>query len=305
MNPILVLAGVAGLLAPAQVTTRPAAPTEPAIRVLLITGCDVLAHNWRETTPALRKHLEDTGRFEVVVSEEPLVLESSALGQYDVVLINYYNHERPGLTAKARDNLASFVRSGRGLVCFHFSTRAFGDWPGYRDLVGRIWTDGSGHGPRGPFEVKVVDREHPITAGMKDFKADDELYAKLVGDAPIHVLVEAKSEWSGRVEPLAWTLDYGRGRVFSFVLGHDVRAIENGDFARLLTRGTEWAAKGAVAPEKKSGAPSKTDAPKKSAEAKPADGPKQADTEKPADMPRQAAVRQEADALASSAGASE
>ena len=37
----------------------------------------------------------------------------------------------------------------------------------------------SGHGPRGVFAAKIADEKHPITAGLKDFQADDELYAKL------------------------------------------------------------------------------------------------------------------------------
>ena len=48
-------------------------------RLLLITGHDVPAHDWRATTAFPRKLLETDGRFQVVVSEEPAVLESQAL----------------------------------------------------------------------------------------------------------------------------------------------------------------------------------------------------------------------------------
>ncbi|MBN1489620.1 MAG: ThuA domain-containing protein [Phycisphaerae bacterium] len=215
------------------------AEAKPA-RVLLITGCDVKAHDWRATSPVLREQLEETGKFEVVVSEEPLVLESSALADYDIILINYFNWNRPGITPKAQKNIIDFVKSGKGFVSFHFSCRAFGDWPEWRNLIGRVWVDGSGHGPRGKFKVTVADKDHFITTGLTDFEADDELYAKLVGDTPIHVLVEAKSDWSGRTEPLAWTLDYGKGRVFNIVLGHDVKALRTPEFKSLFTRGTDW-----------------------------------------------------------------
>jgi len=242
MNPFALLLCLATAFTPAQVATRPAGPAKA--RVLIITGRDVAAHNWRETTPVLREHLEKSGQFEVAVSEEPLVLESSALDRYDVILLNYYNYKWPTLTDRAKENLLAFVRGGKGLVSFHFSVRAFEEWPEYRNLIGRVWiADHSGHGPRGPFRSKTVDRDHFITQGTGDFDADDELYAKLVGDRPIHVLVEAYSDWSGRTEPLAWTLDYGKGRVFNIVFGHDARACRNPDFARLLVRGTQWAAR--------------------------------------------------------------
>jgi len=223
---------------PAQATTQPS--EAPKTRVLIVTGRDVPAHNWREVTPVLREHLEKSGKFEVLVSEEPLVFESSALESYGLILLNYYNWQRPSITPKAKENLLAFVRGGKGLVSFHFSVKAFEDWPEYRNLIGRIWTTGSGHGPRGKFAVKVLAKDHFITEGTSDFEADDELYAKLVGDAPINVLIEAYSDWSKRTEPLAWTLNYGKGRVFNFVLGHDVAACRNPDFARLLVRGTQW-----------------------------------------------------------------
>jgi type 1 glutamine amidotransferase len=134
------------------------------------------------------------------------------------------------------------VASGKGLVSFHFSCRAFGDWPEFAKMIGRIWVGGqSGHGPRGQFEVKVRDGDHFITEGTSDFKADDELYAKLVGDEKIHVLIEAHSDWSGKTEPLAWTLDFEKGRVFNIVLGHDVKACKDPNFGRLLQRGVLWA----------------------------------------------------------------
>lgn len=235
---------VVGLAAPAR-TQEPGAEKKP-IRLLLITGRDVAAHDWRKTTPVLREHLEKSGRFEVVVSEEPLVLESSALDGYDAILLNYFNWQRPTLSDKAKQNLLGFVKGGKGLTVFHFSVRAFEEWTEYRNLVGRVWVTGSGHGPRGPFKVNVKDKGHAITRGMSDFEADDELYAKLVGDAKINVLIAAESDWSNAVEPLAWTLDYGKGRVFTTVLGHDAKACEDANFGRLLVRGTEWAARGEV-----------------------------------------------------------
>lgn len=43
---------------------------------------------------------------------------------------------------------------------------------------------------------------------------------------------------------MAWTLRYGKGRVFILPLGHDVRARENEGFKELLARGCRWSAGG-------------------------------------------------------------
>lgn len=220
-------------------------------RVLIITGNDVPAHDWRATTPVTRAILEGAGLFEVFVSEEPSVLETSAISKYDVVVLNYRNPAAEKLSDAARENLISFVKSGKGLVAVHFAISAWGDWPEFQKLVGRTWVGkkeakeglASGHGPRGVFKVTLKTKDHPILKGLSDFETDDELYARLAGNTPIEVLATAHSaDFSKRDEPMAWTLRYGEGRVHVNVLGHDARARENPSFKKLLVQGCAWAA---------------------------------------------------------------
>jgi hypothetical protein len=63
-----IAAVVVGLVLPGQAQDKPA--EKKLARLLIVTGRDVPAHNWREVTPVLREHLEKTGDVEVVVSEE-------------------------------------------------------------------------------------------------------------------------------------------------------------------------------------------------------------------------------------------
>ena len=86
------------------------------------------------------------------------------------------------------------------------------------------------------------DKASPITKGIADFTQDDELYSKLQGDAPIHVLVQADSDWSKKTEPLAFTLSYGSGRVFHHTFGHDPKALSTPEVKALIVQGTTWAA---------------------------------------------------------------
>jgi type 1 glutamine amidotransferase len=53
-------------------------------------------------------------------------------------------------------------------------------------------------------------------------------------------------EGPGAAEPMLWTVDYGKGRVFVTAMGHDTEAMKNVGFAVTLQRGTEWAASGKV-----------------------------------------------------------
>jgi type 1 glutamine amidotransferase len=225
-----------------------AAEAPKKINVLLITGDDVGAHKWREVSEATRAALVAGGNFEVKVCEDTGILESAAaLKRYEVIYLSMYNAKTPTLTDSAKANLLEFVKGGKGFVVTHLSSASFKEWDEFAALCGRIWVMGkSGHGPRGVFAAKVVDAAHPITQGLKDFEADDELYAKLQGTAPIQVLLSADSDWSKQTEPLAFVLPYGQGRVFHHTFGHDGKAIGNAAVQRLILRGTEWAATGKV-----------------------------------------------------------
>ena len=230
--------------------TATAAEGPKKISVLLIAGDDLApAHNWRKISEATRDVLINSGRFDVRVCEDPMILESKkALDRYDVIVFTMFNSTLPTISDEAKANLLEFVTGGKGFYVQHLASKSFKEWEGFGKLCGRKWIAGiSGHGPRKVFEAKITDTDHPITKGMKNFKVSDELYAKLQGDSPINVLVTGDSEWSKKTEPLLFTLQYGRGRVVHNAFGHDTKAINNADVQRLIARGVEWAATGSVA----------------------------------------------------------
>jgi len=243
---ILVLTAlvVLGFSVAANAAERPA-----KIRVLLLSGDDVSAHPWREISETTREILAAAGKFDVKVCEDPLILESAtALKDYDMIVMTIYSQRRPVLPGQAQENLLSFVKGGKGFFVQHLASASFPKWEEFGKLCGRKWVMGtSGHGPRGVFAVKVVDKENPITKGLDNFQTDDELYSKLQGAGEIHVLVEADSDWSKKTEPLLFTLPYGKGRVVHNAFGHDRKALMNPSVQKIIARGVEWAATGQVA----------------------------------------------------------
>jgi type 1 glutamine amidotransferase len=222
-----------------------AADTSAKARILLITGDDVSpAHDWLSCAAATREVLEESGRFDVdVVGGAEVLANEANLKNVNVIYFMMYNARTPTLSDKGKENLLNFVKGGKGLVVTHLSSASFKEWPEFKALCGRTWVMGtSGHGPRGVFKVVVVDKASPITKGVDDFNQDDELYARLQGDVPIHVLLQAESDWSKKTEPLAFTLDYGKGRVFHHTFGHDAKAINTPEVKKLIVQGTAWAA---------------------------------------------------------------
>ena len=242
------LVALVGLAFLPLASVSPAADAPQKIKVLIVTGDDVAVHPWHEVSQTVRETLLAVGKFDVRVCEDPGIFESAtALKAYDVVFLQFYNATLPTLSDAAKQNLLDYVKGGKGLCISHLSSAAFKEWDEFHKLCGRYWVMGqSGHGPRGVFKATIADKDSPITKGLTDFETDDELYAKLQGDASIHVLVTAASDWSKAVEPLAFTLEYGKGRVFHEAFGHDGKAVKTPNVSKLIQRGTEWAATGKV-----------------------------------------------------------
>lgn len=215
-------------------------------KVLVISGDDVKAHNWRETTPCTKDILDKAGKFDTTVVEGLTVLNSKdELAKYDVIYFMLYNSKKVELSDDAKANFLNFVKDGKGLVVTHLASASFQKWEDWGKMCGRYWQMGkSGHGPGGEFECKVIVKDHPITKGLEDFKTSDELYAKLLGEEKINVLVTADSAWSKKTEPMVWTLDYGKGRVACHTFGHDKKAFESTGVQKVIVTTTQWAATG-------------------------------------------------------------
>lgn len=234
--------------------TLGASAEEKPIRLLIVTGNDYPGHKWQETTPVVRAILSQKPYFDVHVSEDVEILATSPEQRYDAIVLHYCNWESPMPGPAARDGLARFVSSGKGLVALHFSCGAFREWPNYQTLawpefekiVGRVWDTDKTHDPYQKFQVTVANKEHPITKGLQDFETEDELYFCLKGESKIDVLLTAHSTVTQKDEPMGFTLNYGSGRVFHTPLGHDVKSFQSPGVAQLLQRACEWAATGNV-----------------------------------------------------------
>src|SRR5512140_2519979 len=102
------------LLALLTLATNCALAAGPKIQALILSGRS--NHDWRTTTPQLKKLLEHTGRFDVRVNEEAASCSAESLAAYAVLVIDYHG---PRWTPACEKAIEDFVRGGKGLVSVH------------------------------------------------------------------------------------------------------------------------------------------------------------------------------------------
>jgi type 1 glutamine amidotransferase len=221
-------------------------------RVLLVTGQS--NHDWQTTAPLIQGALESSAGCVVDVALDPAVLTAQALQPYDVIVMHWTNYPAPervwGDTAE--EALLWFAESGRGIVFVHAAAACFPGWEPYEALKSAAWADGmTGHGAIHRFPVRFVQPVHPLVSGMEPFATTDELWHGVDIEPGAQVVAEAfsspESGGTGRWEPVALVTEYGAGRAFTLLLGHDAAAMGAPGFQRLLARGVQWAASGVVA----------------------------------------------------------
>jgi sugar phosphate isomerase/epimerase/type 1 glutamine amidotransferase len=186
---------------------------------------------------------ETTGAFTATVSRDPAVFNRENLGQFDAVCLN--NTVGNLFTDPVlRRNLIEFVLGGGGLLGIHGATVAFTDfpqgaretWPEFGRMLG---ARGAAHLAQDErVSVKLDSPAHPLNrpfAGhgfehASEFFRVREPYSR----DRVHVLFSidtARTELPARgtrpgVErddqdyALAWTRNYGRGRVVYCTIGH-------------------------------------------------------------------------------------
>ncbi len=240
-------------------STEPAIFDERPIRVLMFAGNEAHAwHNWKKTTPAIKKLLEQDRRIKVDISNDIEDLSKKSLNDYQVIVQNYTNwHDATPLSNASRTAFMNYLQNGGGLVLIHFANGAFhfslpkaekSDWPEYRKIVRRVWNHHgtgdakSGHDAFGNFEVQITDDAHPLTHNLKNFPVTDELYFRQDGTEPVEPLISANSKVTQKQEPLAWTYHYGKGRIFQTLLGHSEKTYDSFEACEILRRATAWAA---------------------------------------------------------------
>lgn len=221
------------------------------VKVLLLSGGARQHHGYRDQALVLARGLEDTGRYEVTICEDGSILTSPGMAKYDVLIVHVDRRDPEfKFTEEQQNALLGFVHSGKGYVSIHGADNAAPDWlPEWREMLGGVFSHiglPDSKTKKGEFLVKIARKDHPVTKDLGDFMLKDELYYHLQMKRPIEPLAVVEVE--GQTWPVAWVLDYGKGRVFHTVFGHrdfgpdKHEPLTTPEFMKLVVQGTDFVA---------------------------------------------------------------
>jgi type 1 glutamine amidotransferase len=167
---------------------------------------------------------------------------------YDVVVL--YDMMQT-ITDSQKEQFKSLIDKGVGLVVLHHAIGSYPEWTEYERIIGGRYTEPDPNKPGTVTEavgwkhdetvpVVIVAREHPITAGLKDFTIHDEIYWGYRVQPDVTPLITTTHPKSGK--PLGWCRTHGRSRVVYLQLGHGPEAFNNENYRRLLRQSIRWTA---------------------------------------------------------------
>jgi type 1 glutamine amidotransferase len=147
------------------------------------------------------------------------------------------------------EQLRRYLERGGGLVLIHSAT-----WTKPKpspDVAGLTGVGGFQRWRHGPLTLKILQAEHPVCRGLPpEIHWDDESYwppTPALNADRVQVLAgsQEQAEPGGgatAVQPMFWTCERGKGRVFGCVPGHNSWTFDDPYFRLLLLRGLAWAA---------------------------------------------------------------
>jgi type 1 glutamine amidotransferase len=222
--------------------------------LLIAGGADY--HNTPEHYELLAGLLAGPAGLNVTVTDDLLGQTEASLSAYDLLVLSATIGQPPAAPVQA---LFSTVRRGTPLLGLHAAPFTVRQVEGGPEAIGSMYL--GAHLPYQEFTVHILDRTHPITAGVEDFRIQDEPYRlDILGDG-VQVLAAydgraTDAEFKGERRPAhdeahAWRLQrpraplvyvkqLGAGRICVNALGHDRAALTHPAFRRLVAQAAQW-----------------------------------------------------------------
>ena len=229
---------------------------------LLFVSCANAADSKLKVLVITGGHGFETNQFFRVFAENPDITFTNAIQSrtsstaYDREdLLNYdcivlYDMVQ-NITEAQKARFLSLFDKGIGLVVTHHALVSYQNWPEFERIMGGTYpepqdkkgkvTPELGYEHDVDVPVVIVAKEHPVTAGVKDFTINDEIYWGFRTTRDVTTLITTTQPKSGK--PLAWYRTEKKSRVVYLQLGHGPRAYNDSNYRKLLAQSIRWTAR--------------------------------------------------------------
>jgi type 1 glutamine amidotransferase len=165
----------------------------------------------------------------LVFSEDPDSLLQ--LNDYSLLICYLDSWEQP-LTSTQAAALKEYLSTGGKILSIHNGI-SIQDTPSLTELTGARFT---GHPLCGELQIKPIPG-HPITAGVDEFRINDEPYHFELSE---NLNILATYDYNGITLPAAWEHKYGKGTLIYLMPGHDAAVFENGGYRKMIRNSVRY-----------------------------------------------------------------
>ena len=192
------------------------------MKVLLFGGGGV--HDFKACCPVLKSYLQEIKNFDIeYVTEDCDVFTADRIKTYDLAVIYHTGGE---LTVAQKRGLVEWCADGGAFAGIHGAADSFKNSPEYLSMIGGVF---KAHPFNRKYIVGINDEHHPAVQDIKgnivkdwekwpvfEYEVFDEQYLL---DYDNRVTVLASTLFRGRLWPVSWSKDWGKGKVFYLASG--------------------------------------------------------------------------------------
>lgn len=236
------------LLAFLMASPASAAPPPGRGTILIYSGTTGYRH---ESIPAGIKAVTAMAKrrgLTVVASEDPAVFDAASLKRFRAIVLiscttNPKDPASEWIVGPRQEALQNFVRNGGGVVGIHGASDSHYHWPWYGRMIGGHFARHPAGTPKGT--VTVVAPTDPTVVGLpRTVSRVDEWYYIDDYDPVSKVVITLDPTTIGEKDvnpnPISWTREINRGRIFYTAMGHTVESYSEPFFLQHVAQGLDW-----------------------------------------------------------------
>lgn len=178
----------------------------------------------------------EANRFLAITEEIP----------YDVLL--FYDMWQP-INEEEKAAYLRLAEAGKPMIFMHHSLVSYQEWPEFEKIIGGRYAENKRKElwPKSELstykhdvwvDVQIVEPNHPVTAGIKNFRIFDEVYGNYKVGEKVRPLLKTSHPESTPV--IAWENKYNNSTIIYLQPGHGASAYESAELRQLISQAIKY-----------------------------------------------------------------